>query len=257
MPENLSSLPAHRRLLLLVDTSAEYTRMRMNQETRRMLATPSLRFVDLQDALASDDRLLQSLAAKGLLQAGALLIQSLTVPDQYTRLSAIGDQTAESKVNVTVRICQLLGARRVEIRHAEFTSQQQSSGKAVDVRIPGVVKTSGNAAFSTVEVGGLRLKAVWTFQGGKPNVDDADRALQMSGLQDESLRGMVDFFRTTNWPTSYEFEISTTGEMQRIREIVSDVSVPAAFKGHTELESLRVSRSSYEFRLQVEFPTPR
>lgn len=130
MPENLSSIPAHRRRLLLVDTSAEYTRMRMNQETRRMLATPALRFVDLQDALASDDRLLQSLAAKGLLQAGALLIQSLTVPDQYTRLSTIGDQTAASKVNVTVRICQLLGARRVEIRHAEFTSQQKSSGKA-------------------------------------------------------------------------------------------------------------------------------
>lgn len=79
----------------------------------------------------------------------------------------------------------------------------------------------------------------------------------MSGLQDESLRGMVGFFRTTNWPTSYEFEISPTGEMQRIREIISDVSVPVAFKGHTELEPLKVSRSSYEFRLQVEFPTPR
>jgi hypothetical protein len=255
MPENLSSLPAYRRLLLLVDTSAEYTRMRMNQETRRMLATPSLHFVDLQDALASDDRLLQSLAAKGLLQAGAMLIQSLTVPDQYTRLSAIGDQTAESKVNVTVRICQLLGARRVEILHAQFTSQEKSSAKAADIR-PGVVKTSGNAAFSTVEVGGLRLKASWTFQGAKPNVDDADRALERSGLQDESLRGMVDFFRTTNWPTSYEFEISTSEEMQRIRKIVSDVSVPATFKGHTELESLRISRSSYEFRLQVEFPKP-
>lgn len=257
MAEAISAIPAHRRRLLLVDTSAEYARMRMNQETRRLLATSSLRFVDLEDALESNDRIIQNLLGKGLLQAGALLIQSLTVPDQYTRLSGIGDQTAESKVSTTVRICQLLGACHVEIRHAEFRSRENSSGKAADVRIPGTFRTSADSSFNTLEVGGLRLKAAWTFQGDKPRVEDADRTLSISGLQDESLRGMIDFFRTSNWPTSYTFEISTTEEMRRIREIVSDVSIPAAFKGHTELESLKVSGSSYEFQLQVEFPAAR
>jgi hypothetical protein len=255
MSEAISTVPAYRRRLLLVDTGAEYTRMQMNMQTRRVLTTPTLRFVDLDEALVSTDPILQSLCAKGLLQAGTLLIQSLTVPDQYTRLSGIGDQTAEAKVAATVRICQLLGARRVEIQHAEFKSNERTSGKSGDVRVIGVVKTSGNSAFNTVEVGGLRLKAAWTFQGDKPKVEEASRALAASGLQDESLSGMIDFFRTSNWPTGYAFEISTTEEMRRIREFVSDVSVPAAFKGHTELESLKMSESSYEFQLRVEFPT--
>lgn len=257
MSEALSTIPPYRRRVLLVDTVAAHTRMQMDIETRQVLISRTLCFVDLDEALASADPILQSLGAKGLLQAETMLVQSLTLPDQYTRLSAICDQTAEAKVSATVRVCQLLGASRVEIKHAEFTSKERSSHKSGDVKVVGVVKTSGDTAFNTVEVGGLRLKAAWRFQGDKPRVDEASRALAASGLQDESLSAMIDFFRTSNWPTSHAFEISTTEEMRRIREFVSDISVPATFKGHTELESLKVTESSYEFQLMVEFPTAR
>src|SRR6266481_6568099 len=127
MAEALSTIPAHRRRLLLVGTEADRARLKLNRENRRLLIKPSLRFVSLDEVSQFNDPILQDLASKDLLQPGALLVQSLTVPNKYARLSSAGDQTAKWKLDATVRVCHLLGARRVEIRHAEFKSREDVS----------------------------------------------------------------------------------------------------------------------------------
>lgn len=254
MGQALSQVEAYRRRLLLVGTAADYARLRLDRETRQLLANPSLRFLSLEDAIEPADPIIRTLASKDLLQPGTLLVQSLTVTDQYTRLSGISDQTAETKFNATIRVCQLLGASRIEIRHAEFTSNESGFKRTGSAQVAGIGRGSINAESSTMEVGGLRLRSVWVFRGGKPQIDDADRALASSGLQDEALQSMVDFFRTGNWPTSHEFEISTTREMRHVRDVVSDLSIPATFKAHTELESFKASGRSYQFGLWVDFP---
>ena len=257
MVAELSKIPAHRRRLLLVGTEADRVGLELDRETRRLLVNPSLCFVDFDEATQLNDPILQALAAKGLFQVGDLLVQSLSAPNQYTRLSNISDRTAELKLDVTVRVCQLLGARRVEVRHAEFESKGYSATRKVDAKVTGVAQGNVKATSSTIEVGGLRLRSAWVFQGSAPHVDDADQALANSGLQDRALQSLVDFFRTTNWPTNHEFEISTTQEMRRIREIVSDLSIPATFKGHTELETFKAAETSYHFQLWVEFAPAR
>jgi hypothetical protein len=250
----LSQVEAYRRRLLLIGTAADYARLKLDQQTRRLLANPSLRFLSLEEAIEPDDPIIRSLAAKDLLHPGTLLVQSFTVTDQYTRLSGISDRTAEAKLNATVRVCQLLGACRIEIRHAEFTSNESGFKRTGSAQVTGIGKGSINTESSTMEVGGLRLRSVWVFRGGKPQIDDADRALASSGLQDEALQSMIDFFRTGNWPTSHEFEISTTQEMRRVRDMVGDLSIPATFKAHAELASFKASGRSYQFGLWVDFP---
>jgi hypothetical protein len=254
MTDALSKIPTNRRRLLLVGTNADRARLRLDQETRNLLINRSLHFVNLEEAADSDDPIVRALAYKDLLQAGTLLIQSPSAPDQYTRLSEVSDQTAESKLSITVRVCQLLGARRVEIRHAEFRATENTARRTGTAQSPGIAKGSVDATSSTIEVGGLRVRSVWLFRGGTPQLEDASMALVGSGLRDESLQGMIDFFRTPNWPVSHEFEISTTEEMRRILDIVGDLSIPAAFKAHTELESFKASEKSYRFQLWVEFP---
>lgn len=256
MPETLSAVPAFRRRLLLVGTQADHARFRLDQETRRLLANPALRFVEMDEAMESEDSILIALARKNLLQAGALLIQSVSAPDLYTRLSHVNDQTAESKLSVTVKVCQLLGAHRVEVRHAEQVSTTNSSKRVISAQSPTVAKGSVGVSASTIEVGGLRIRSAWSFQGGPPDPNAAEQALLNSGLQDATLAEMIDFFRSSNWPVSHQFAISTSAEMQRIREVVSDFSVPATFKAHTELESFKATQSSFEFELWVEFGKP-
>ena len=219
-----------------------------------MLINPALHFVSLEEATDSDDPILRALAYKDLLQAGTLLVQSPSAPDQYSRLSSVSDQTAESKLSTTVRVCQLLGAHRVEIRHAEYKSNESVVKRAVSAQSTAAGKTSVDTSSNTIEVGGLRVRSVWIFRGGQPQPEHADQALLGSGLRDEALQSMIDFFRTPNWPVSHEFEISTTEEMHRIRDIVGDLSIPVAFKAHTELESFKASERSYRFQLWVEFP---
>jgi hypothetical protein len=253
MTETLSAVPAFRRRLLLVGTRADYARFRLDQETRRLLANPALRFVEMEEAMQSQDSLLTELARKNLLQAGALLIQSVMAPDLYTRLSRVNDQTAESKLSVTVKVCQLLGARRVEVRHAELVSSANASKRVISGQSAAIGKGSVDVSASTIEVGGLRIRSAWSFHGGPPDPAEAEQALLNSGLQDATLEEMIDFFRSSNWPISHQFAISTSAEMQRVREVVSDFSVPATFKAHTELESFKAAQSSFEFELWVEF----
>lgn len=255
MHQELSQIPAYRRRILLIGTAADLSRLRLHKETRRFLVNPSARFLTIDDGVETNDPIVRAIADKGLLQPGILLIQSLSVPDQYMRLSNISDRTAEGKLDVSVRVCQLLGAERVEIRHAEFNTEKSSHSHASDAKAVGLatgdVKTSSN----TTKVGSLRVRSSWTFSGGQPQVADADRALAASGLKDEALQSMIDFFRSYNRPKSHEFEISTSEEIQRLREVVSDVSIPATFKAHSDLELFKSSASSYQFELRVDFPT--
>jgi len=98
MAEALSTIPAHRRRLLLVGTEADRARLKLNRENRRLLIKPSLRFVSLDEVSQFNDPILQDLASKDLLQPGALLVQSLTVPNKYARLSSAGESDRQMEV---------------------------------------------------------------------------------------------------------------------------------------------------------------
>jgi hypothetical protein len=256
MGQPLSTVPASRRRLLLLGNEADLARIRLAQETRQLLTNPVLRFVRIDDDDELSDPICQTLARNDLLQPRSLLVQLLASPNAYARLSETSDQTARLKLTTTVRVCQLLGAKSVQIKEVYLRSTAKDSSQSASAGVGPPIKIEASHSSGTVELGREALQVSYKFIGSAPNVDEAEQALATSGIREPSLENLIAFFRTDNVPVSHEVQVSTLNEMRKVREWLGGITFPHAFSARVEAESFSSSAKSYEFSLWVEFPAP-
>jgi hypothetical protein len=254
----LSELEPHARRALLLGTSSTYAELALTQDGRRLLANPAIAFLDINDVSQKRDPIVAALGRRGLIEEGALLAQSSTNHRRYQRLPETVRNTVLDRIEATIRVCQELGAREVTITHAERDTVARDKSVKAGVQaeltvLPGHVLTGDTTKISSdVTIDGLAIQTSWSFGGTEPDVAAAERALDGSGVYDESLERMIDLFRSPNRPLRHTFAISTESDMRQISDLLAGISVPFV-KARAEIENFQRSRSVVRLKLVVDF----
>lgn len=134
---------------------------------------------------------LESLAARGLWERGAILAQN----PYYTHLYERGDEPqvlfARSRLRVMALVLQALGARQLQYREADARHEDVHHKGEGGVEH---LKVKGKAGFSRQQAEDLRRSVTvdYTWSGGAPDVEAASQLLRDTNLHgDDALTSLI------------------------------------------------------------------
>jgi hypothetical protein len=239
-------------------TAAMRAELELTQEGRRFLSHPAFLVVDINSSPTKTDPLFQRLVRRGLVEVGSLLLQAPTNENRYERLPSTARVVVQERMAVTVQVCQALGARSVNITHAEADTVEEDRSQAAGLAAPGSavpvdsVSAGASRADAALRFDGLAIRTSWSFTGGEPDAGVAAALLEGSGIYDEALEAMIGLFGSRNRPLSHTFELSTESDIRRTAELLAEVGLPF-LKLRAEFDTFRRSHAIFRSQIAVEF----
>ena len=170
----------------------------------------------------------------------------------YVEASTANDLFAIQRQRVFVKLCQLLGARSLEVKTVHVTKQEAS--REVDVGGGRGVEAKVQYAASTDDQLVQTLRTVNVFHGGVPDLRMALQLLEDSHLEDDhEFRSLVDLMDGPNPLREREYELTVTRSGQQQLSLAASLKVPAYARLSIDYASKLRTRTEYKVRLRIAF----
>jgi hypothetical protein len=148
-----------------------------------------------------------------------------------------------------ITLCGLLGATEVIVEQIEIKT---SKGKQLFKGALNSLYATGNieGKSKTVEEIRKNLKITGDFDGGKPDLEEAEAHLRKYQLlSDTAMTSLIDQRKGSNPIKSREVTLSLSEESRKILKVVSDVKIPTY--ADLQAQIVQVSKEVYEFTLTI------
>lgn len=189
-------------------------------------------------------------------QPGMLLLMSPYDDKTYVEVSDAKSFIALEKASLTLRFCQLLGAKSVTVRNIKIVDIENQKELNIDAQ-KDFISGSLSGKKSDIENIKNQLKVKSTFSGGKPNLEKAEKLLKSSGLISEPflkhlLEMVIDSKEVDNKLNKITQEISLTQSLQKTFEFISKINLPTAVVG-AEFKSITKEKIEIFLSLEINF----
>ena len=204
-------------------------------------------------ALPQDD-LAVRLDRRGIASPGSVLIQSPYDPDEYAGEADASDSFALQKVAIFTRLCQLLGAKEVEVEvledestHKQYRAQARG-GK-------GPVTATGHVQHDAHNSVASNISWVDTYSGGSADLKGALALLAAHNLYgDPTLASLVQAGDSAaNRQQTRRLTVDLTRESKKALEIAAGLKIPAAFSASATFKRNLTAQSHYRITYRVQF----
>lgn len=202
-------------------------------------------------SLKESNPAVQDLIDSGLVQPGAVLIQSPFDKNIYENSIQAVERFALAKYLHFSTLCMNLGAREVTVEQIELKNTEDR--KIVSLQGGLSMRGTGDIKIEDKEVASFydKLTLHDKFQGGPPDVQAAEEYLKWTGLSgDDAMRALIDLRRNpNNLLTSRELRLNMTSEVKRNFNVLANLNVPAFISLEANYD--RHVREQTEFTLTV------
>lgn len=120
------------------------------------------------------------------LKPGAIFVRNRFDRDQYIEMGGAYETIALSKFNEFARICQLLGARSLEVEELREISEAGVQTGLVNLKAGPVGGNAGGGSMQFKRVA-QAVVASWTWETGEPDQEQAELVAAQSGLRSDSM----------------------------------------------------------------------
>ena len=217
----------HRRKTVLVLNQQDIDALRFEEGGADILLNEDV-FI-LPSSLRQSNPVVQDLIDSGLVQPGAVLIQSPFDKDIYENSIQAVERFALAKYLHFSTLCMNLGAREVTVEQIELKNTEDR--KIVPLQGVLSMKGTGDIKIEDKEVASFydKLTLHDKFQGGPPDVPAAEKYLKRTGLSgDDAMRALIDLRRNpNNLLTSRELRLNMTSEVKRNFNVLANLKIPA------------------------------
>jgi hypothetical protein len=216
---------------------------------------PRLTYVAVVDATTPEprDRLKNELDYRGLLIPGTTLIQNPYRPDEYATISDAEAKYALDKFVIFSTLCQLLGARSVQMQTLNETKSGETRTLTVgaDNKIMTVAEGSATIRSDAAEKILSQKDLLDTFQGAEPDIEGARDLLRTLRLQDDPiLRSLVDLRAVKGNPHKVRrISVDLTEETNRVLSLAARATTPTFFRLQADASTVK----SESTRLRVDY----
>jgi len=248
---SLNKVPPKKRKVILVISEHELTRLEYIPEGSDLLLNDQVYLLVPSDE--SDDSLESKLDIGGLLEAGNLLIQNPYDISDYVVLNKASSTFALAKYLHFTTLCGILGAREVTVEQIEVktsTGKQIFKGSLNSPHISGNINAE-NRVFEEIR---NNIKLNSEFDGGEPNIDEAEAFLQKYQLlNDISMRSLIDQRKGENPIKKREVTLSLSEESEKNFQAISNIKVPVYAKLQTQIEQVKKEKYTFTLTIKVYF----
>jgi hypothetical protein len=231
--ESLPAEPGRRRVIVVL-TDAQYRYFQQDQSLRFLLTEYEVAICRPADkSMRQGGGLEAQLDRRQLLRPGAVLIQNPYDETSYFDAEVAAEELFNAKVNAFLRLCQLLGAEKVEA--TSILRVGAGEGRNVPVTANAETPYGGleiSAGVKTDRRGSSaeELKFTREFAAGPPDIPAAEAHLESTRLAaDTNLASLVAARADLNNPLRRQrFVIETKVDSERFRAILGRVAAPLA-----------------------------
>ncbi|MDI2125777.1 hypothetical protein [Yinghuangia seranimata] len=191
------------------------------------------------------------------LRPGAIFVRNRFDGDRYVETGGAYEAISLAKFREFARICQLLGARSLEV---EELREYAATGQRVAVAYlrAGIADVSGAGGSANFQRIAQRFHSVWEYQTGVRDQEQAEQVAARSGLRaDPMIGGLLDGRRYTANPlTRHEVLLDISSEAQKEITFALGletllIGVDAGFGG--KFDQLRGQSQQMQLKVQVDF----
>ncbi len=205
----------------------------------------------LPSSLKQSNSVVQDLIDSGLVQPGAVLIQSPFDKDIYENSIQAVERFALAKYLHFSTLCMNLGAREVIVEQIELKNTEDRKIVSLQGGLP--MKGAGGVEIKNEEMDSFcnKLTLHDKLQGGSPDVQAAEEHLKRTGLSgDDAMRSLIDLRRNpNNLLTSRKLHLNMTREVKRNFNVLANLNIPVYLSLETGYD--RHVREQTEFTLTV------
>ncbi len=239
----------HRRKTVLVLDQQDIDALRYEEGGADLLLNKEV--YTLSSSLKESNPIVQDLIDSGLVQPGAVLIQSPFDKNVYENSIQAVERFALAKYLHFSTLCMNLGAREVTVEQIELKNIEDR--KIVSIQGDLSMKGTGDIKIEDKEMASFydKLTLHDKFQGGPPDVQAAEKHLKRTGLSgDDAMCSLIDLRRNpNNLLSSRELRLNMTSEVKRNFNVLANLNVPAFISLEANYD--RHVREQTEFTLTV------
>lgn len=241
--------PRFRRALLVV-TPSERERIVTDTLGRQFAATVGLAILDAR----SDWDSMPIRFSGGDPRPGCLFLQSPFDAGLYVGAEEAHVNFALERHRRFVRLCKILGARRVEVLRVDRLSEQATQ------QLSGTAGRSGfEVGASAKRVNGEELKRQLTtvdeFQGTPPDFAAARQLLADSGLRDDQeFQGLLELREGANALAQRQYKYTVTRSSKSVLALGASLKIPAYVKVTADYSAELKKVEELQLTVNVEFP---
>ncbi|EFQ84272.1 hypothetical protein HMPREF0063_10988 [Aeromicrobium marinum DSM 15272] len=247
----LPDRPEERRIII-VRSPQDYEQVDF-EETSEVTRNGDVAFVSSQPE-RSAGQLVLDLQRRGLLEAGAVLVQNPFNPLSYFRIDDAEDQIGIRKSHLIVQLCQVLGASKVSVISARDEKHNLEMRVEAGLVVPrGSLKGEGNRKRLESFVASASIIDELTGSAA-PDIETARDLLERAGLDDDIALHQLVVARAhpTNTLRKRTVKVNMTQEASRTIDAVIEARHLLA-KAGGKFRSSEVRRTSVTFTYEIEF----
>ena len=243
----------HRRKTVLVLDQAKIDALEYEEGGAEFLLNEEVYI--LPSSSQQSNSVVQGLFDSGLARPGAVLIQSPFNKDEYEDLKKAVERFGVEKHLLFSELCSFLGARKVTVKQVEDKNTKDKIIFSIKGDVPtrgsGEVKTENEELTSFSN----QLSLMDTFAGGSPNVPAVQELLERTGLLgDAKMRSLLKMCQNpNNRLTSRNLRLNMTSEVQRNRNILARLDIPAFLSLEADYDSHIHEQTEFTLTIKVEF----
>ncbi|SFB86790.1 hypothetical protein SAMN05660443_0625 [Marinospirillum celere] len=233
----------YKRRVLLVLREHELEELRSSQEAKDLLAPDEISYYKYdEDQVYKNppkNPILLDLIEKDLLRPGKILVQNPFEMDSYGFREEALPQFAVRKNYLFLELCQLLGAKKVEVSQVDIAtndSKALASVSAHAVTPKGKIGGGIKGKFTTQEKLKNLLEMGATFEGGEAQIDAARKLIYKYKLsQDENFMNLLSLrSNSNNLVRERSLKINISSESRRNIELAANIDMTSLFGAKAE-----------------------
>lgn len=243
--------PSRRRLIVVLDETG-YERLDYDDAASALARRQEIAIMkwpaDVDDALAT------RLQRQGVASPGSVLIQSPYRHDEYVAEANAPDAFALEKAAIFVRLCQLLGAKKVSVEVLEDERNRRKTRTTAQAG-KGPVKVSGELELESFDNVASNISWIDTYEGCEPDALRASALLRAHNLDhDPTLRSLVEACEDgSNRQKTRTLTIDLSRDSNQLLKIAAGLEIPTVLSAGGRFERESVSKSRYRATYNVSF----
>ncbi len=247
--------PYHsRRKVILVLDQDDIADLYLDNEGSKLLDNEDVYL--LASFPSQSDPVVQKLVDQGLVTAGAILIQNPFDKNQYHLESEAIDEISLAKWLHFSTLCGYLGAREVKVEQIKLNDRGREDKFKVKAGVAlvagGKVNVQNKSSALLVE----HLSSGAKFVGTKPNIENAVKFLQQTGLSNDIImQDLINKAKIDNPTQEYTFNLNLTNEAHQNLKILinlkSVIKIPIASK--IKYNKKIYEKTKYSLTIAVKF----
>ena len=240
------------RAVLVVLRPADIERLGYEDDAQDLLLSEDVHIVSYP--VRTQGGIVQDLVDKGQLRPGAMLVQSPYDADDYEDAATAPEQFALAKYMAFSLMCRHLGAREVEVKQVDVTTDSlTNTGDISGSRGP--VEASVKVEHERLDKLKQQLMLRHSYPGGPPDVEAAEALLRKRRLWgDATMKDLVELRRGEgNLLQKQTLTVNLSRESTATLSVVAGVKVPAFVSLNAEYERVAKQKVEYVLTLEVTF----